>query len=221
MDHTPHFEMSDIRTLILHIQSIFSNLNVGLLIYHLEDPEEASRLKLVYANEAASTYTGTDLQKRVGRYILDAFPALADTDIPQIYQRVVREKKARELGAVEYEDADMKKEYYAVKAFPMPYDCAGVVFENITLRKKVDDMVKHLNEQLKTKNQEQEGLIAAIVQTLKGPVQDIQTYIDALKAPADDEKHDDKQAILDNLIGAASRLSQTLDGLLQHSTGKD
>lgn len=125
------------------VSSIFTNLNIGLLIYQLEVPDEPRMLRLVYVNEAASNYTGADLRHRVGKYILDAFPGLAGSDLPRTYADIARGGRPVDLGSFEYPgDEAIEHSYYSVKAFPMPNDCVGIVFENITVRKQVQEMVR-------------------------------------------------------------------------------
>ncbi|NNE46781.1 MAG: hypothetical protein HKN37_08995 [Rhodothermales bacterium] len=125
------------------VSSIFEELNIGLLIYHLEHPDEPRTLKLIYVNRAASDFTGADLVSRVGKYILDAFPGLAGSGLPRIYAEVVTSGKSVDLGSFEYPgDQAIGRSYYSVKAFRMPDACVGIVFENITVRKQVEELVK-------------------------------------------------------------------------------
>ena len=136
-------EPIDVDTLVHWVDTLLSEMNVGLLIYHLETRGERSSLRLVYANRAASDYTAADLEPLVGRTIGEAFPALVDTDLPERFMNVVHRGLARNVGVFEYEgDARVSEGYYGVKAFPMPGDCVGVVFENITTRKRLTDLLK-------------------------------------------------------------------------------
>lgn len=137
-----HFAPS-VQSVVCSVASVFAELNTGLLIYHLTDPDEPHSLTLVYANAMASRYTGTDLSALVGRTIGEAFPALIGTDLPETYAEVSAGGRSVNLGAFEYKgDAHVGPGYFAVKAFPMPARCVGVVFENITLRKKLDELVR-------------------------------------------------------------------------------
>lgn len=130
-------------TVVRTVASVFAELNTGLLIYHLADADETDSLTLVYANAAASKYTGADLDALIGKSIGEAFPALNGTHVPAAYAEVSRGGKSVNLGAFEYEgDAHVKPGYFAVKAFPMPARCVGVVFENITLRKKIEQLAR-------------------------------------------------------------------------------
>ncbi len=147
MENPKPFDLSDIDTMMSLVSSIFSELNIGFLIYHLEKIENPTTLKLLYTNKAASQYTGTDLSKLVGKYILEAFPGLAESDLPEIYAEVVKTKESRNIGAFEYGgDENIEKGYYSVKAFPMPNDCVGIIFENITVRKQLEEMLKKSRE---------------------------------------------------------------------------
>lgn len=133
----------EIEEMMRWISSTLSELNIGLLIYHLEDTADSSSLRLLYANDAASQYTGANLSARVGKRILEAFPPLADSHLPGLYADVVREGRSREAGVSEFAgDNEVERGHYAVKAFPMPRECVGVVFENVTLRKRLEEMVK-------------------------------------------------------------------------------
>lgn len=214
METLPASRLPDVTHLIQFIQSVFTNMNVGLLVYQLEDADDDASLRLLYANDEASAYTGGDLQQLVGKTILEAFPALAGTDLPQTYAEVAREKRARELGTIEYEDENLEKSYYAVKAFPMPHHCLGVIFENIALRKKIETMIKHLHEQLKNKNKKFETLAATITQDLDGTARAVQAYTETLQQRLGDATTGEEHTLLEKLVDAATRLSNTVDVLL-------
>jgi len=130
------------------IDAIFSEMNIGLLIYQLENFSDVKKIRLVYANHQAAKYTGVDLSPQVGKYIFEVFPSLAETDLPQIFLEVANTKQSRTIGAMEYQDANVQKNYFASKAFPMPNACVGVLFENITLRKQLEEMLKHEKDRL-------------------------------------------------------------------------
>lgn len=138
-----HLAPLSIDAVVNTVASVFAELNTGLLIYHLADADAPDSLVLVYANSAASKYTGTDLSAAIGQTIGEAFPALCGTHIPAAYAEVSAGGKSVNLGAFEYEgDRLVKPGHFAVKAFPMPARCVGVVFENITLRKRLEQIIR-------------------------------------------------------------------------------
>lgn len=140
MDTSPS---PSVQAVVNTVSSVFGDLNTGLLIYHLADLGDSSSLVLVYANAMASRYTGIDLDALIGKSIGEAFPALTGTDLPETYAEVSTGGQSVNLGAFEYKgDKHIGPGYFAVKACPMPARCVGVVFENITLRKKLDELVR-------------------------------------------------------------------------------
>jgi hypothetical protein len=147
MEDAPLSTPPDLTAMLDVVSSIFAELNVGLLIFHLEDAQDPCSLRLVYVNRAASDYTHGELSPLVGKLICDAFPGLTDSELPALYTEVARTKQARNFGATPYQgDANVERGYYAVKAFPMPGDCVGIVFENITVRKQVEELVRRQQE---------------------------------------------------------------------------
>lgn len=145
---------------VVHAASqLLQDINEGVLIYHLEDKQHEGSLKLLFANQEASRHTGADLQKRIGKYILEAFPSLQETELPKVYSDVVRSGKASKVGAVEYADQSIGPGAYSVKAFPMPADCVAVIFEDIALQKQVDELVR---KRTATLQQEKDTLVKAL-----------------------------------------------------------
>jgi hypothetical protein len=109
------------------LDALLSELNVGLFIYHLQDVDDFRSLKLVYANKEAARSTGLAVEQRLGQRILDAFPPLANTKIPQTFREVVITQEGRRIDISYGEGGDTGD--YSVRAFPMPARCVGVLFE--------------------------------------------------------------------------------------------
>jgi len=125
------YELPEFSAILSFIDAIFADLNMGLFIYHLESPGDERSFRLIYANAEASRMTGADLRPLIGRLILDAFPALAATSVPATFIDVARTREPRRIEEVEYSDSRLDRASYSVKAFPMPSDCLGVLFERL------------------------------------------------------------------------------------------
>jgi hypothetical protein len=125
------YELPEFAPIVSFIDAIFSEINIGLIIYHLGDPQDSTSLRLIYANREASRAAGADLQALVGLPILEAFPSLAGTDLPEVYRDIVLTSQPRQLGLVRYGDQRLAQADYSVRAFPMPSACVGVLFENV------------------------------------------------------------------------------------------
>jgi hypothetical protein len=131
MNAEHYYEAPDFAAILTFIDAIFSELNLGLFIYHVESPTDIGSARLIYANKEASRCTGTDCRRMVGKKIFEAWPYLADTIAPKRFAEVIRTKKPVQVGVVEYADQFVKHAKYATRAFPMPRECFGVLFETL------------------------------------------------------------------------------------------
>ena len=129
MGNQQYFELPEFSGILTFVDAIFSEINMGLLIYHVENPDDIRTARLIYANRMASEFTGTDLGRQIGKLIFDAFPYLVDTEVPRLYQEASSQKKSHHLGIVDYEDENVKRGRYSTRVFPMPSDCIGILFE--------------------------------------------------------------------------------------------
>lgn len=206
-------EFTSVSDLICLIDDIFADLNMGLFIYHIEDPNKTDSLRLIYANNEASRYTGVDLQQRVGKYIYDAFPSLKGTEIPKAFHDVILSRKATRIGVVDYSDEYIGPSSYSVKAFPMPNQCLGVIFENVALRKRVDELLKKHTSDLEEQKSGLQNKISRFSQELNKDLQQIMADINELKSSGKSPLTKKQMAALDDLARTAEHLSELINTL--------
>lgn len=129
MERQQFYELPRFAPILTFVDAIFSEINIGLFIYHVERPEDIRTARLIYANREASLVTGTDVGQLVGKLILDAFPQLEGSRVLEAFADVIRTQESRRVGVVEYADANVRPGRYVTRAFPMPDGCFGVVFD--------------------------------------------------------------------------------------------
>lgn len=129
--------------------SVIHNMQVGLYLWRLENPADPNSLRLVAANPVTEEFTGVSIQTITNKLILEAFPALAETDIPARYAEVCRTGKNQDLDEVTYGDDRVAKSVFTVKAFPLPDRCVGIVFDNVTLHKQAEALRQEQDAQLR------------------------------------------------------------------------
>ncbi len=104
---------------------------MGMHLYRLT---EDGQLVFAGANPAADRILGVDNSQFVGQTIEVAFPALADTDIPERYRAVCRDGGTWHTEQIAYEDARIVGAF-EVHAFPIGQRAMAALFLDITDRR--------------------------------------------------------------------------------------
>jgi PAS domain S-box-containing protein len=117
---------------------IVENMQIGLYVYHLENLNDDRTLRAIASNPASSLFTGVEMFDILGMTIDEVFPHQRSKGIPQAFAVVVREQKAIELEDIDCDENGAILRAFSIKAFPLPNNCIGVAFENITERKRLE-----------------------------------------------------------------------------------
>ncbi|PZV14836.1 MAG: hypothetical protein DCF22_08370 [Leptolyngbya sp.] len=123
---------------------IVKRMQLGLLVWQMCDLNDVQSLRLVECNPAAQqilqiTAPQEDL---LGKPLATLFPELLETDIPNTYAEIIRSGQGRNLCEGCYGDTTSQR-IFAMKAFPLPNQCIGLVVEDITQRKQAEDALQH------------------------------------------------------------------------------
>ena len=106
---------------------------IGMAILRLEEPDNPASLRVLALNPQASVVS--DVAKgAVGKRIDRDFPALAQTPFPAQLAEVMRSQRAANLG--EGPGTYDPTRHFTVTAFPIPPDCVGLLFEDVTERRQ-------------------------------------------------------------------------------------
>ncbi len=114
---------------------IVENMQIGLYVYHLENIDDDSTLRAIASNPAATEFTGLEMADVLGMTIDEIFPHLRSKNIPQAFAAVILSQKAIEVEDIDCDECGKITRAFSIKAFPLPNNCVGVAFENITHRK--------------------------------------------------------------------------------------
>ena len=124
-------------TIKLH-SDIVKNMQIGISVWRLEDVDDVKSFRLVVSNPAAEQASGAPVENFLGKTMAEGSPKLLETEIPKILREVVLSGQARDLGEIQYGDDHGSAVIYWAKAFPLPNNCAGISFENITERRRME-----------------------------------------------------------------------------------
>lgn len=142
---------------------VFNEISFGLYVFHLEDPDDALSLRLMEGNAAAASATGIPEPDVVGTLIGEAFPALIDTPIPEMYRRVATNGQGHRPPDVHYTDDRVNPGVFSVYAFPLPDRCVGVAFENVTERVQTEVALRRSLDDLSAADRERRRLLEHLV----------------------------------------------------------
>lgn len=118
--------------------AILDALPLGIYTYRLEAD---GRLILAWANAGADRILGLEHRDLIGKPIEEAFPSLAQTDVPARYQEVARTGRSWFTDRFEYCD-ERCGGIFQVEAFRIRSDEVAVTFTDVTHRWRMHDALQ-------------------------------------------------------------------------------
>jgi len=112
---------------------IFSGLPVGVIVLHLENPEDPGSFRIIDLNPAVASETGATLDDLRGRTLAE-FPKLLKTPFTNGCVDTFRTRNPKNLGEISYGDERIRQGVYSVQVFPLYDKFLGVVLQNVTVR---------------------------------------------------------------------------------------
>ena len=121
---------------------IVLSMQVGLYVYRLDDPNNDESLRLVALNPASLAIIGLPEEKVIGRRINEISPDIGMPGVCRQFADVVRTGIPFENKEFHSGDSNAGSSWFAFKAFPLPDECVGILFENITERKRMEEALR-------------------------------------------------------------------------------
>jgi PAS domain S-box-containing protein len=170
---------------------IFMNIRTGLHIYHLENIDDDTTLRMIAVNPAAERLTGIPAKDVVGNTLDENFPGLREKGIPTDYATVARSKISKQFEEVFYGDNRVVEGAYSFNAFPLPDNCVGISFENITEQIQARETIIKSNSELKEAKEKAEesdrlksAFLANMSHEIRTPMNGIMGFSMMLADPA-------------------------------------
>ncbi|HNW51840.1 MAG TPA: PAS domain S-box protein [Prolixibacteraceae bacterium] len=124
-------------------RSIVESSPIGMYFYELQ-PDG----KLIFngANPAADKIIGTDHNSYIGKTIQEAFPNLANTNVPEMYSKVATGEMDTQQFEIEYHDEQQINGIYSVTVFQSGENFVTIKFIDISEQKNAELAIKKSEE---------------------------------------------------------------------------
>ncbi len=112
--------------------ALIENMQLGLYVYHLEEPGDDRTLRMVEVNAAAAALTGIAAEELVGKTIDQCFPGLRGHGVPRQFAGVTESGEAIQFFDFDYGDERVPQRVWAFKVVPLPERHVGVMFQDVS-----------------------------------------------------------------------------------------
>ncbi len=123
-------------------RSVIESCPEGMMMYKLEQDD---RLVFMGANPAADKILGVPCHPFTGKTIEEAFPPLAETEVPERYREVCRTGKSWQAEQIAYEDEQIKG-IYEVHAFQTKPDRMALFFADVTKKRFMEEELQKMQK---------------------------------------------------------------------------
>lgn len=191
------------------LRSIIQNTPIGIYLYDLKD----GRLILGHANPAADMIIGIQHASFLGKDILEVFPNLAETDIPQQYREVLATGKPWHSEGFAYEDPNAAGTFEIISFAVSPTRLA-VMFLDITERKQAERDLIMAKELAEASDQAKTEFLANMSHEIRTPLHGVLGMLQLLRL---DITPDERERYTAMAYDAGRRLLSLLNDILDFS----
>ena len=204
-------------------QGLFKNMNSGVTIFKTIDDGEDFIISDL--NEAGQRIARVS-SDFIGKSICDVFPEIKKSGLFEVFQRVWRTGQA-EFSSHQY--IDERLNFWAEnRAYKLPSGEVVTVFDDITERKKAEEEIRLLNEELEQRvlqrtaqlnesNKELEKFSYSVSHDLRAPLRGIDGWSLALLEDYGDKLDDHARKYLDRVRTETQLMGRLISDLLNLS----
>jgi tetratricopeptide (TPR) repeat protein len=117
---------------------IISNIQSPVAVFHLEDINHPSSLRLIAINASGARTTGVNAENTIRKTIIEVYPEISGTDVQNTIVEVIRSGRVKNLGRFQRRTGHGQENNLSATAFPFSSNCVGLVFKQAAERDAID-----------------------------------------------------------------------------------
>lgn len=167
---------------------VLQRMPVGMLLWRVEDPDDASSSRIVAANRAATAGSAVRPGDLIGKTVDEAFPGPAGRASAELILEAHRTRQVRDLGEEHLPEGEgpYGPGTYRRAIVPLPGDVVASLIENVSTRRERDRHRQELLQRIVDAGDEERRRVAAglhddVIQSLAA----VLLEVDAMKRRTD------------------------------------
>jgi tetratricopeptide (TPR) repeat protein len=117
---------------------IISNIQSPVAVFHLEDINHPSSLRLIAINASGARTTGVNAESTIRKTIIEVYPEISGTDVQNTIVEVIRSGRVKNLGRFQRRTGHGLENNLSATVFPFSSNCVGLVFKQAAERDAID-----------------------------------------------------------------------------------
>jgi len=192
------------------LRSVFSNMSEGFAYHRIVLGHDGKPCDYIFleVNEAFERLTGLKTGDVIGKRVTAVLPGITKDPVDWIghYGKVALSGEPAQFESY----SELLKKWYSVSAFSAHKGYFAVIFSDITERKRSEDALKRLNENL-------EQFAYAASHDLQEPLRIIASFSQLLEKRYKDKLDKDADEFIEYIVDAARRMQRLIIDLLAYS----
>lgn len=194
---------------------LFHESPIGKVIYEWESPPDLGSFRLVAVNERAMALSGGRLQERLGRTIADGADHVLQSELPERLASAVETGETQRWTARRATDSG--ELIFESQCFSMGERTVGLLFEDVTERRRTQDALAQHARELERSNKELDDFAYVASHDLKAPLRDIDSLATWVEEDASELLPAESARHLATIRDRIGRMERLLDDLLRYS----
>lgn len=194
---------------------LFQNASMGMVIWHLDEPDDPGSFRLVTANPAAVRAGGAAFVASIGRQLRDVDAAQRPGSV-DLWAATVADRTPRTWTSHRDGD-DGTRRFFDARCFALREGYLGVVFEEVTEKRRMAERLAHHVRELERSNRELDDFAYVTSHDLKSPLRDVRNLVSWIVEDVGASLPPASAQHLGLVNDRVRRMEQLLDDLLEYS----